>query len=158
MLRGKITASGAALTPDATAPQTSAWNFGTGSAGSVALVTNSTLLTACSSSAVADVFGWFSTAGICYEGFNVPGAGSATSTAWYAGIMFVSLVTMGVLTYRTFAPEPAAAHPGENSEENDASEARGLVKLASTIATSPATLAGLVTKIPESCAPSSNTR
>ena len=27
-------------------------------------------------------------------------------TLWYAGVMFVSLLSMGVLTYRTFAPEP----------------------------------------------------
>ena len=30
-------------------------------------------------------------------------------TLWYAGVMFVSLLLMGVLTYRTFAPEPPGA-------------------------------------------------
>jgi len=45
----------------------------------------------------------------------------ARLTLWYAGIMFVSLLAMGVLTYRQFAPEPhekAARHEVE-ADEND---------------------------------------
>jgi len=41
-------------------------------------------------------------------------------TLWYAGIMFVSLLAMGVLTYRQFAPEPhEKATPHEEADEND---------------------------------------
>jgi signal transduction histidine kinase len=42
-------------------------------------------------------------------------------TLWYAGIMFVSLVGMGVLSYHVFAPEP---HPAEGAkpEESDESD------------------------------------
>lgn len=45
-------------------------------------------------------------------------------TLWYAGIMFVSLLAMGVLSYHVFAPEPRAAdrpNPDE-SDENDLGE------------------------------------
>lgn len=39
---------------------------------------------------------------------------------WYATIMFVSLLAMGVLTYRQFAPDPAEkATPQEQADEND---------------------------------------
>jgi signal transduction histidine kinase len=34
---------------------------------------------------------------------------------WYAGIMFVSLLAMGILSYHTFAPEPRAA--GHSTDE-----------------------------------------
>ena len=72
------TASGAALSPDSTTTQSSAWNFSTASAGAVALVKNSTTLTSCVSTNVVDLVGWVTTAGNCYEGLGVPGAGSAT--------------------------------------------------------------------------------
>ena len=36
-------------------------------------------------------------------------------TLWYAGIMFVSLVAMGILSYHAFAPEPRA--PGHAASE-----------------------------------------
>ena len=35
-------------------------------------------------------------------------------TLWYAGIMFVSLVAMGILSYHAFAPEPRT-QPGKPS-------------------------------------------
>ena len=45
-------------------------------------------------------------------------------TLWYAGIMFVSLLAMGVLSYHAFAPEPrAVGHPNlEEADENDLGE------------------------------------
>ena len=46
-------------------------------------------------------------------------------TLWYAGIMFVSLLAMGVLTYREFAPGPKAPPPHggpRTQEEDDASD------------------------------------
>ena len=49
-------------------------------------------------------------------------------TLWYAGIMFVSLVAMGILSYHAFAPEPQSGRnigdrlkPDEN-DENDLAE------------------------------------
>jgi signal transduction histidine kinase len=48
-------------------------------------------------------------------------------TLWYAGVMFVSLLLMGVLTYRTFAPEQhGAILPPEEQrqEQEDASDLR----------------------------------
>jgi signal transduction histidine kinase len=48
-------------------------------------------------------------------------------TLWYAGVMFVSLLLMGVLTYRTFAPEPhGSILPPEEQrqEQDDASDLR----------------------------------
>ena len=46
-------------------------------------------------------------------------------TLWYAGIMCVSLLAMGVQMYRQFAPEAAgtAPRPGEQADENDFREA-----------------------------------
>lgn len=44
---------------------------------------------------------------------------------WYATIMFVSLLAMGVLTYRQFAPEPRSHPPvsiAEQKEETDESD------------------------------------
>jgi signal transduction histidine kinase len=45
-------------------------------------------------------------------------------TLWYAGIMFVSLLAMGMLSYHAFAPEPRAAAnlPAEEADENDLGE------------------------------------
>jgi signal transduction histidine kinase len=45
-------------------------------------------------------------------------------TLWYAGVMFISLLAMGILSYHAFAPEPRlAAHPGaEDTDENDLGE------------------------------------
>ena len=43
---------------------------------------------------------------------------------WYAGIMFVSLVAMGILSYHAFAPEPhTSGHgPGERPRPDDLDE------------------------------------
>jgi len=53
----------------------------------------------------------------------------AKLTLWYAGIMFVSLLVMGMLTYREFAPEPPKpeshkyeAKKGEEGDEGDLGE------------------------------------
>ena len=45
-------------------------------------------------------------------------------TLWYAGIMFVSLLAMGLLSYHAFAPEsrPVGAPAPDEADENDASE------------------------------------
>jgi two-component system, OmpR family, heavy metal sensor histidine kinase CusS len=45
-------------------------------------------------------------------------------TLWYAGIMFVSLAAMGVLSYHAFGPEPRAADraTSEESDESDLGE------------------------------------
>ncbi len=40
-------------------------------------------------------------------------------TLWYAGIMFVSLAGMGVLTYRQFAPEPRSPVPGKEDHQEE---------------------------------------
>src|SRR5689334_13554884 len=42
----------------------------------------------------------------------------ARLTLWYAGVMFVSLLAMGVLTYREFAPEPAS-EPSQKVAEDE---------------------------------------
>jgi len=49
-------------------------------------------------------------------------------TFWYAGVMLVSLLAMGILMYRQFAPEPRglptpALRPEEESDEGDLREA-----------------------------------
>jgi len=43
---------------------------------------------------------------------------------WYAGIMFVSLVAMGILSYHAFAPEPRTSghSPGERPRPDDLDE------------------------------------
>src|ERR1035437_4766563 len=45
-------------------------------------------------------------------------------TLWYAGIMFVSLLAMGILSYHAFAPEPRpSGHgPGEHLKPDDVDE------------------------------------
>jgi signal transduction histidine kinase len=45
-------------------------------------------------------------------------------TLWYAGMMFVSLAAMGVLSYHAFGPEPRAADraASEESDESDLGE------------------------------------
>ncbi|HEU0040323.1 MAG TPA: ATP-binding protein [Verrucomicrobiae bacterium] len=48
----------------------------------------------------------------------------ARLTFWYAGIMFVSLLAMGWLSYREFAPEPRSA-PSSLKELKDAEEDEG---------------------------------
>ena len=42
-------------------------------------------------------------------------------TLWYAGIMFVALVAMGIFSYHAFAPEPHVAGPA-NQDEADESD------------------------------------
>ena len=59
----------------------------------------------------------------------------ARLTSWYVGIMFVSLLTMGVLVYKEFAPEPRSHGPapgerpkeGESSDESDLRETLRIV-------------------------------
>jgi signal transduction histidine kinase len=41
-------------------------------------------------------------------------------TLWYAGIMFVSLLAMGILSYHAFAPEPP--NPDEHLKPDEADE------------------------------------
>jgi signal transduction histidine kinase len=50
-------------------------------------------------------------------------------TLWYAGIMFVSLLAMGVLSYHAFAPEPrkAGQAPAEEADENDLGEIQRII-------------------------------
>ncbi|HEX7618612.1 MAG TPA: hypothetical protein VF480_07830, partial [Verrucomicrobiae bacterium] len=45
-------------------------------------------------------------------------------TSWYAGIMFVSLLTMGVMVYKEFAPEPRnhGSPPGEQQKEGESAD------------------------------------
>src|ERR1035437_7795409 len=45
-------------------------------------------------------------------------------TLWYAGIMFVSLVAMGILSYHTFAPElrPSGHSTGDGTKPDDQDE------------------------------------
>lgn len=45
-------------------------------------------------------------------------------TLWYAGIMFVSLLAMGILSYHAFAPEPrpAGRASADEADENDLGE------------------------------------
>jgi signal transduction histidine kinase len=45
-------------------------------------------------------------------------------TSWYAGIMFVSLLTMGVMVYKEFAPEPRnhGSAPGEQQKEGESAD------------------------------------
>jgi signal transduction histidine kinase len=43
----------------------------------------------------------------------------ARLTLWYAGIIFVSLIAMGVLTYREFAPEPLADNKQKVQEDQE---------------------------------------
>jgi signal transduction histidine kinase len=44
-------------------------------------------------------------------------------TLWYAGIMFVSLVAMGILSYHAFGPEPqAAGHSSATPPKSDESD------------------------------------
>jgi len=47
-------------------------------------------------------------------------------TLWYAGITFVSLLAMGVLTYREFAPEP---HKDPRQTEEDESDFNEVVRI-----------------------------
>ena len=51
----------------------------------------------------------------------------ARLTFWYAGIMFVSLVAMGALTYRQFAPE--THEKGTQHEEADESDFRETLRI-----------------------------
>lgn len=44
-------------------------------------------------------------------------------TLWYAGIMFVSLLAMGVLTYEQFAPEPNRSAKKQAADQEDFQEA-----------------------------------
>ena len=75
------TASGTASLPtaDATTPQSSAWNFSTTTRDAVALVMSTTKLTACSGASIADLVGYVSTSGNCYETGLAP-TGSATKS------------------------------------------------------------------------------
>ena len=40
-------------------------------------------------------------------------------TLWYAGIMFVALVAMGIFSYHAFAPEPHVAGPATQDEADE---------------------------------------
>ena len=64
-------------------------------------------------------------------------------TAWYAGIMFVSLLAMSLLTYHTFAPEPhpQTGSPAENSEESDAGDLSEMLRILFWCGVPPAFLA-----------------
>ncbi len=71
----------------------------------------------------------------------------ARLTFWYAGVMLVSLLVMGVLMYRQFAPEPRPAHASEatseeETDESDFNEALRNVLLAGIPAALLATLGG----------------
>ena len=71
----------------------------------------------------------------------------ARLTLWYAGVMLVSLLVMGVLMYHQFAPEPHTAHttpdPGEQeSDESDFNEALRNILLAGIPAALLATVGG----------------
>jgi signal transduction histidine kinase len=64
-------------------------------------------------------------------------------TAWYAGIMFVSLLVLGLLTYREFAPEPlppGGKTPAE-SEEGDDADLREMLRILFWCGVPPALLA-----------------
>jgi signal transduction histidine kinase len=54
-------------------------------------------------------------------------------TLWYAGIMFVSLLAMGILSYHAFAPEPRAAGNGvvvgTSPDESDESDFREVFRI-----------------------------
>ena len=54
-------------------------------------------------------------------------------TLWYAGIMFVSLLAMGILSYHAFAPEPRAAGNGvavgTSPDESDESDFREIFRI-----------------------------
>jgi len=54
-------------------------------------------------------------------------------TLWYAGIMFVSLLAMGMLSYHAFAPESPGSgrSPGEgaNRDEPDESDLREIIRI-----------------------------
>jgi signal transduction histidine kinase len=54
-------------------------------------------------------------------------------TLWYAGIMFVSLLAMGILSYHAFAPEPHTSKegPGEStgSDESDEGDFREILRI-----------------------------
>lgn len=75
------TARGAALAPDVTAPQSSAWNLNMVSAGAVALVNATGVVASCASTNIVDLVGFYSTAGNCYEGLDVAPAGSAAQSS-----------------------------------------------------------------------------
>ena len=66
----------------------------------------------------------------------------ARLTAWYAGIMFISLLTMGLLMYREFAPEP---HPqnsaAEQSSEGDEADLREVLRILFWCGVPPALIA-----------------
>lgn len=52
-------------------------------------------------------------------------------TVWYAAIMFVALLTMGLLTYHEFAVEPKAKSTkiNNNSEENDEGDVSEMLRI-----------------------------
>ena len=63
-------------------------------------------------------------------------------TAWYAGIMFISLLTMGLLMYREFAPEPHPQNPtAEQSSEGDEADLREVLRILFWCGVPPALIA-----------------
>jgi Signal transduction histidine kinase len=66
-------------------------------------------------------------------------------TAWYAGIMFVSLLVMGLLMYREFAPEPhqhkSAEKSNDKADEGDEGDLRELLRIFFWCGVPPAMLA-----------------
>jgi heavy metal sensor kinase len=66
----------------------------------------------------------------------------ARLTAWYAVIIFVSLLVMSLLMYREFAPEPAPPdHSAENSHEGDEGDLRELLRILFWCGVPPALIA-----------------
>ena len=75
---GSVLGGASLPTPDAVTAQSSAWNLSTSTAAAVALVTNTTTLTSCSSSGIVDLVGWVTNSGNCYQGTGIATNGSAT--------------------------------------------------------------------------------
>jgi len=66
----------------------------------------------------------------------------ARLTAWYAAIMFVSLLAMGLLMYNAFAPEPYPQNAVEKSTgESDESDLREILRILFWCGVPPALLA-----------------
>ena len=69
----------------------------------------------------------------------------ARLSLWYAGIMFVSLLLMGTMTYRAFAPGPPVSGGGRNDEwrqdEDNANDLRDILRILFWCGVPPALLA-----------------
>jgi signal transduction histidine kinase len=63
-------------------------------------------------------------------------------TAWYAAIIFVSLLAMSALTYHEFAPDPTPqTAPGEHSGEGDEGDLREMLRILFWCGVPPALIA-----------------